>query len=243
MGTSERKQREREERETLFLDRAAELIENEGLVHLQMARLAEACDYSTGTLYQHFASKEDLLAALAHRHARTHLELFERVGRWQAPSRERIFALCVADQTFAQQHPAQFRLAQYVFTEAVWDNIPVPRREQILACSEPVSTIVGNIVTQARTDGDLPESDLNPLEVALGPWCLTQGMHTLAHTQGLLEAVQISNNQRLLYRHIQTLLNGMNWQPLMNPADDATVDALVARIQRDALLAPATDTR
>ncbi len=65
MGTRERRQREIAEREQRFLDCARALMLQDGLLGLQMARVAEACDYATGTLYQHFESKEDLLVALA----------------------------------------------------------------------------------------------------------------------------------------------------------------------------------
>ena len=65
MGTRERRQREVAEREDLFLDVALELIRQDGLLNLQMARIAEKSEYAVGTLYLHFASKEDLLVALA----------------------------------------------------------------------------------------------------------------------------------------------------------------------------------
>jgi AcrR family transcriptional regulator len=51
MGTKERRQREVSEREQRFLEKARELIVQDGLLNLQMARVAEACDYATGTFY------------------------------------------------------------------------------------------------------------------------------------------------------------------------------------------------
>jgi len=36
-----------------------------GLLRLHIARVCEACDYATGTLYQHFESRVDPLVALA----------------------------------------------------------------------------------------------------------------------------------------------------------------------------------
>ena len=57
MSTKDRRLRERAEREQRFLDKAQELIQRDGLMSLQMGRIAEECDYAIGTLYQHFASK------------------------------------------------------------------------------------------------------------------------------------------------------------------------------------------
>lgn len=55
MGTKERRQRQFAEREQLFLDTARHLIEEGGLLPLQMTRIAEAAEYAVGTLYQHLS--------------------------------------------------------------------------------------------------------------------------------------------------------------------------------------------
>lgn len=60
--------------------------QRDGLLALQMARIAEECDYAIGTLYQHFASKEDLLVALATRNCLCRVDLFERARAGPAPA-------------------------------------------------------------------------------------------------------------------------------------------------------------
>ena len=62
-----RRQREIALREQAFLDQAQALIQRDGLLSLQMARIAEESGYAIGTLYKHFASKEDLLAKCLYR--------------------------------------------------------------------------------------------------------------------------------------------------------------------------------
>ena len=59
-----RRQREIAAREVVLLDAAQAQIQRDGLLSLQMARVADECGYAIGTLYKHFASKEDLLVAL-----------------------------------------------------------------------------------------------------------------------------------------------------------------------------------
>ncbi len=58
-----RKQREIRDRELLILDNAAELLYQEGYAGLSMERIAEAIEYSKGTVYQHFKCKEEVLCA------------------------------------------------------------------------------------------------------------------------------------------------------------------------------------
>ncbi|MDP4527669.1 helix-turn-helix domain-containing protein [Alkalimonas delamerensis] len=232
MGTSERKQREREEREQLFLDTAEQLIAEEGFLQLQMAKLAKACDYATGTLYQHFSSKEDLLMALMARQSALHLALFERIEQWQAPSRMRIFAICVAEQDFNRRQANYVKLSQYVMTEAVWENASEARRQQLLQCGQPICRIVSGIVQQAIDDGDLDPQGASTMELAYGTWALCQGSHTLEHTQGLLEAFSIPRSPMTMYRNMNRLLNGMQWQPLQDLSQPEQLTRLVLQIEQ-----------
>ena len=50
MATTDRRQREFAQREAQLLDTAQALIQREGLLNLQMARIAEECEHAIGTL-------------------------------------------------------------------------------------------------------------------------------------------------------------------------------------------------
>lgn len=234
LGTRERKQREFEEREALFLVAAEGIIAAEGFLNLQMARLAEACDYATGTLYQHFSSKEDLLLALAVRQSEAHVEVFRTVGRWQAGTpRERMFAIIVGDLDFARRHPDHMKLVHYVHTEAVWESTSAARREQALCCSGPIGDVVTGIVRAALERGDLREAGLTPMELSIGPWSVCEGMTALNQVKGLFDVLNVTDVDRLLFRQVQTYLNGMGWLPLVDLTDQRATDALVARIRAE----------
>jgi TetR/AcrR family transcriptional regulator, fatty acid metabolism regulator protein len=56
--------RQRAERELLILAEAERLLREEGYEGLVMERLADSVGVSKGTLYQHFAKKEDLVGAI-----------------------------------------------------------------------------------------------------------------------------------------------------------------------------------
>lgn len=235
MGTQERKQREFAAREQLFLDTARRLIREEGLLTLQMARLARACDYATGTLYQHFASKEDLLVALATQRLREHCALFCKVAVWPAGTRERMFALTVADEQFSHRHPTYTRLMQYVFTEVVWETASLARRQALTDELKPVVAAITGVVEQAVAAGEVKPGVLSSHELMLGPWAVCHGMQSLLQTRGLLEQLSIDAPRRSIYVHAQVLLNGLGWQPLFDVSDEAALDALVARIGREVL--------
>ncbi|MFD0724287.1 TetR/AcrR family transcriptional regulator [Lysobacter brunescens] len=234
MSTKDRRLRERAEREQRFLDKAQELIQRDGLLSLQMSRIAEECDYAIGTLYQHFASKEDLLVTLATRNCLSRVGLFERAARWSGPSRERIVSIALADLMVIRAQPEHFRLAQFVWTEVIWGAASAETRRRSLDASAPLGALVDGIVESAQACGDLPTGlGLTPQALTLGPWTLCLGMHTLTHTEGLLEAHALSDPYRLLMKHLHYLLNGYGWQPLFDPSDDGALDALNARLCRD----------
>lgn len=233
MGTKERRQREFEDRERVFLDCARDLIRDEGLLNLQMSRIAEKSEYAVGTLYKHFASKEDLLLALAALDTEQHVALFQRAAAWKAPSRDRMVAIAVADMIFVRRNPDHFRLAQYVFTEVVWLAASAERRQAFLACSDPIGELVVGIVNDGVTAGELDLRGFAPEELCMGLWALSAGTHNLVHAEGVLEDFNVRDPYRLMCRHTQVMLNGYNWRPLVDTSDGAALDALIQRICKE----------
>jgi AcrR family transcriptional regulator len=63
------KHRQRREREAAILDLAIRLMATQGYLAMTMDDLAGRLGIATGTLYQHFASKEELVVAVAVRRA------------------------------------------------------------------------------------------------------------------------------------------------------------------------------
>lgn len=220
-------------REQLILDTARDLLQREGLLTLQMSRLARACGLAVGTLYLHFDTKEDLLLALATGDAESRLGLFARAAAWDGPSRERLLAVAVADTLALEQAPALFRLQQYVLTEVVWNAASSRQRQRMLAATAPIQSLLDGIVARAIADGDLPDTHgMAAPELVLGAWCQCLGLHTLAHAEGLLDSHEVRQPYRLLFKQLNLLLNGYGWRPLMAPVDDDAVSAQVERLCR-----------
>lgn len=230
MGTKERKQRQLAERETQFLDASRELIAENGLLNLQVSKVAERCEYAVGTLYQHFASKEDLVLALTTAQTHVHVELFQRVAQWNAPTRDKMFAIAVADTIFVRQHPEHFRMAQYALCEVVWRAASESRRQEFLEAGRCIGEIVIGIVRDAVSEDDLILQGLLPEDVCTGVWALTNGTHNLVHAEGVLQMFTEGDSYRLMCRHVQTLLNGWGWKPLADLSDEQAIDRLVQRI-------------
>lgn len=236
MSTQERRRRELAERELRFLAATRGLICEDGLLNLQMSRIAEKCDYAVGTLYQHFVSKEDLLVALAAECVQEREKLFRRVYEWAGSTRERMLGFAAADAYHVRREPESFRLVQFAMTEVVWEAAPEARRQVFLDTCHPLGELTRGLVLDAIENGDLDAGGRSAAEICLGPWSMVSGMHMIAHTAGLLEQQQIAGDPyRLLMRHCNALLNGMGWKPLLDVSDSQALDALYERICREVL--------
>ena len=83
--TTARKERERAVREELILDHGLRLLLRDGYQNLNLDELATAIEYSKGTIYLHFQTKEDLVLGIATRALKERTRLFERAAEncWQ----------------------------------------------------------------------------------------------------------------------------------------------------------------
>lgn len=233
MGIRERRQREMAQREQTFLRVAREIIREEGLLNLQIARVAERSEYAVGTVYLHFASKEDLLVALTTQAILEHVNLFRRVGEWPASTRDRMFAFAVADMIFVRRTPEYFSLAQFSLCEVVWRAASPARREALLAAKKPIGEMVVDLIHQAVAAGDLELRGQSAEDLATGLWSLVVGFHNLAHTDGMLDDFNVREPYVAMCRHVQHLLNGFGWKPLADPGDRRALDLLMDRVCRE----------
>lgn len=233
--TRERKRREFEAREQLFLRAAQERILSEGLLAFQMAPIAETCEYSTGTLYQHFSSKEDLLVALATEQAKEFTFHFLRAANWRATTRERIFALVVLDHRFRERRPDYALLTQYIFTEVVWKNASLARRKEMTESCGPCIEAACGIIASAVEEGDLRIGKQSPEEISMGIWALSRGVHSLMLTKGFLDSMGIRDPGRILFHQIQGLLNGLGWQPLFDLSDLRGLNKLIRKVDKEVI--------
>lgn len=228
--TSDRKQREFASREQLFLDKAIELIQADGFMNLQMSRLAAKAEYSTGTLYQHFSSKEDLLLALTNNMLIQRTALFEHLATWDVTPREKLMGMGMTEMIATLDNPQFFKIAQLALTEAVWERASIERRDAIIATYEPTSKPITDVIQLAVDNGDLDPGKLSIEEISLGFWSLSVGLHNLAHTAGTLEWFNIHEPYKALSRHFNHLLNGFNWAPIIDPNDDEWLKNFIEKL-------------
>lgn len=64
---------------------------------------------------------------------------------------------------------------------------------------------------------------------------MTLGSQMILNAEDLLDARQIHAPYRLMMRHVNDLLNDLQWKPWVDSADTATLDAFAERISNEVL--------
>lgn len=230
MGTSTRKQREVEQREQRLLDTARAMLIEQGFAGLSMDRLAEATEYSKGTVYQHFSTKEDLVTALAVQSHQRRLELFDKARRFDGLPRERMHAIGMADELFARLHPHFFRSELVVKMANLEDRASPERREALdrpeIHCIRWIREIVDAAI--ARGDLALPAA-ITAGDLTFGVMSMAIGAHTvMLNFRPVLEELEITSPFASLRRDFYRLLDGFGWRPLTTEHDYEAIDRRIA---------------
>jgi AcrR family transcriptional regulator len=229
MATTLRKQREVLQRELHLLEVARKMLVAHGYAGLSMDRLAEATEYSKGTVYQHFSTKEDLVMALAAQSLEQRTALFDRVAHFKARPRERMQGIGVADELFAKTYPYSFRSELIIKMADLGDRATPERRERLEAHEHRCTGIVRGFIEEAIEVGDLDPS-ASVSRVMFAVITMVIGTHTVTSSFGsMMNKTGIFNPFDALRDNIQVLLDGFGWKPLSTEWDYAETDRRIAK--------------
>ncbi len=221
MGTLTRKQREIQQREQSLLEHARRMLIEQGFAGLSMDRLAEATEYSKGTVYQHFCSKEDLVTALAIQSAEARSALFQRACGFVGRPRERMLAVGVADELFVRLHPHHFHSELVIELADLGDRATPERRATLQKLESDCITRLVGLVQDSIDAGDLElPADLQPADLVSVLWGLSLGYHlVMQNHRPLLAQHGVTAPFRIMRMHLDRLADGYDWRPLSRDWD------------------------
>jgi AcrR family transcriptional regulator len=227
-STLTRKQREVKEREARILELARGMIVHDGYHGLSMDRIAEALEYSKGTIYQHFSCKEEILMALVNQAMERRLELFRRAAAFRGRSRERITAIGAACELFFQSDPDHVHVEHAIRITSIKEKASEQRRICLERCEASCSELVRGVIYDAVAAGDLElDGSFTVDQLAFGLWSITFGGYSIAATSPSLTSLGIHDPVLAIRNNCNRLLDGSGWKPLTKDLD---LDALIARI-------------
>ena len=246
MATSARRLREIKQRENLILDVAREMLIQSGYLGLNMDRIAEATEYSKGTIYQHFSCKEEVVMAICIQSLEQQLALFERAITFQGRTREVVLAIGEAYDLFVHLYPHHFQSAQLVRSESIRDKTSPERQARLHHSEHRCMAMVSGAIHQGIEQGDLVLPDWSgPAQLTFGLWSMAFGAYQLiaSHTSHTgtsasghtsLPDLGIQNPRETLFSNYHILLDGVGWQPLSHVWDyDDTRERILKEVFPD----------
>ena len=215
-----RKQREFQQREQLILDTAQDMLHEHGYAQLTMERIAEAVEYSKGTIYNHFSSKEDLVCSLCCRCVSNLIELFQRAYEYPGTTRERFAAIGIAYSLYHQLNPLDAQNIQIVKTNAVREKMSEEKQQELGALEHEITQLCMNLVNEAIEAGDVSSTENHTADtIVFGFWSMLYGGMLLAQSDIPLEDLGFSPVIMMLWNNSQRLMDAYGWQPSSNATD------------------------
>lgn len=220
MNKMNRKQRERQLREQLILDTAKDILSHEGFANLTMERIAVAIEYSKGTIYNHFSSKEDIISALGVNCMHTLLELFERAKNYPACSRDRISAVIIAHNLYALLNPIELENMQMIKSQVIRQKASTDMQAEVLQQEQQLTQIVIDIVNHAIASGELPSEGSATVDgIVFGLWSMSYGSNLLSTSGIPFNQMSLCDPLDVMWENSQRLLDSYHWQPLTSQFD------------------------
>jgi AcrR family transcriptional regulator len=231
-----RKERERAAREELILDHAQRMLLKDGFQNLNLDTLAEAVEYSKGTLYLHFKTKEDLALAVVTRAQKERANFFERTLQFKGRSREKAAAVGFACCHFAQAYPDYYNVEMMLKSVSFWEKADEGQQHAYAMQGGRCFRVMNQIVNEGLQSGDLPAGKSTAEQIVFSIAATAIGSHIMARNTHALMMAGIEDPLRALCQNVSVLMDGLNWKPLLKEWD---YDAVYRRI-RDEIFPEAT---
>ncbi|KHT61457.1 hypothetical protein RJ45_22635 [Photobacterium gaetbulicola] len=208
MSKLTRKERERRQRESLFLDIAYDILLKEGIQALTMEKVANISEYSKGTVYGHFGCKEDIISALSVKTLKLQKAMMQQVLEGECSTRERILSCALVYVLIQEKYPRLHFCVLSLNDPLVSTKLSSTMQELYAEVEEQVNDLLVETICAAQQCGDLP-MDKTADSIAYAVRAMVFGMSLIGHDS--LESVTRC--------HLSSLLDGLGWQPLTRDAD------------------------
>ena len=224
-----RKERERAAREELILDHAQRMLLKDGFQNLNLDELAEAVEYSKGTLYLHFKTKEDIALAVVTRAQKERADFFERAVKFSGRSRERVRAIGFACCHFANVYPDYYNVEMMLKSLSFWEKADEARQHQYGMQGGRCFRAIHGLVTEGSRVGDLPKGKLSAERIVFAIASTAIGSHIMSRNNHALMLAGIDDPLRALCDNVNVLLDGLSWKPLSSEVDYDAVDRRIKK--------------
>lgn len=224
MNTTARRAREFLEREQLFLQTARNIIRDSGLHALTMEKIAAETEYAKGTIYKHFANKEDLVLSLCSQALSYMVAVCEEMDHFPGSPREKLAIVAAAYQAYSESFPEEFDLIMETRSGNLREKASEQRLERLDEVDNELLDLIRHQINRAVEIGDLTIAEnQTPDDICFGLWSLSFGVSVLSQASDLTRNLTLGDNRHQLFTQLSCLLDGYQWRPFTQDLDYTTV--------------------
>src|SRR4030042_2565831 len=215
MGITERKEREKEQRQNLIIDAAERIFFKKGIDNSTMDDVAGEAELSKGTLYLYFKSKEDIQLAIAIRGSDILKEMMRKRLSDNKTGYENLLELAEISIDFSSKHKHYYEFFLFLRI-ARFDklNIDESRFRKYLIEQSPL-TIVHECVVKGITDKSL-RSDIPSNVFAATLWSQLLGVLIVINYKKKIYKMFGLNAEDIIKTHLKLVSTGGKSQQVSN---------------------------
>lgn len=204
MGVKERKLRELETRKKLILNTAKELFTEKGFSNVTLDDIATVIEFSKGTIYTHFNSKEEIYALILLNHLNILLTHLKEAAKTCKNTASCIRSCLDTYIKFYRKHREYFQLLFFIDLVSNQYRIPSDLLKEIqlqkIACLIELQNVIKKGMTSKEIHKDHPFT-----QIALVLWGMTNGIIHLAESK----QIKINDLDQLINIGFEIVLKGL----------------------------------
>jgi AcrR family transcriptional regulator len=143
----------RKKRAEFMLEKAREMLYNDGFQALNLPLLAQVSGYSKPTVYNYFPNKDDLVVALAVESTSVRVAYYERAITFDGRPREKIYGIHSLNIGILQED-IQTSLVIHI-DKNIRTRATAAHQRQLVQNEERIIEIISGIIREAAENGDL----------------------------------------------------------------------------------------
>jgi len=150
------KERQRLEREDLILQAAEDVFVEKGYYNASMDEIAARVGIAKGTLYLHFACKEDMVAALLKRKLQAFKEKIESLVNEEGTARDKLAAILRIMYTDVLS--SHYRLVLSFYHSSEMPPLLREKRAEVSDLFSQIATQISRLIEEGKATGDFDSS-------------------------------------------------------------------------------------
>ncbi len=213
------RQTEVRDRDKRILNAGRAILLERGYYGLTMERIAKACDCPKGTMYQHFACKEDIVLALARHCVENRSDMMRRAAGFPGQTRERVLAVGEAVVLYTRLNPDDSRILHSA-TGPIREKASFDRVAALVRIECESIGILRQLLLEAVNLRELALPAGSTVdEMVFAVWSLVDGAFGFIESGAHESVLHLKQPFTNVFRAFHILADGYGWRPLFAELD------------------------